>query len=49
MPQLLGARDAFTAIARGKTTSKLTPKLAAHVETSSASGWQDCMPSYAPS
>jgi len=35
MPQLLGTRSAFTAIAIGKTTQKLTQKLAAHVETSS--------------
>lgn len=47
-PQLLGARDAFSAIASGKTTSKLTPKWAAHVGTSSAPAWQACTPSALP-
>lgn len=48
MLQLLGTQDAFAAIAIGKTMRKLTPKLSAHVETSSAPGWRDCVPLHAP-
>lgn len=48
MLQLLGTQDAFAAIAIRKTMRKLTPKLAAHVETSIAPGWRDCVPLHAP-
>lgn len=48
MLQLLGTQDAFAAIAIGKMMRKLTPKLAPHVEMSSAPGWRDCVPLYAP-